>query len=92
MLKFLLGRILPRERSINMDLPHSIYGDDDPVEALATIIRAMAEGKISPSEGAALSSVMEAYRRASADAELVQRMDDLAGHAEKGHELAGGWR
>ena len=55
MLKFLLGRILPRERSINMDLPHSIYGDDDPVEALATIIRAMAEGKMDASKNLAKS-------------------------------------
>jgi hypothetical protein len=90
MLKFLLGRILPRERSINIDLPHSIYGDDDPVEALATIIRAVAEGKISPSEGAALSSMMEAYRRASADAELAQRMDGLEATLRKAMSLLAG--
>jgi hypothetical protein len=60
------------------------------VEALATIIRAVAEGKISPSEGAALSSMMEAYRRASADAELAQRMDGLEATLRKAMSLLAG--
>jgi hypothetical protein len=77
MLKFLLGRILPRERIIKIDLPHTIYGDDDPVEALAEIIRSVGEGKISPSEGAALATMMESYRRASEYSELTRRMDEL---------------
>jgi hypothetical protein len=77
MLRFLLGRILPRERSIKIDLPHSIYGDEDPVEALAKIIRAVAEGEISPSEGASLATLMESYRRASELSELTTRMDEL---------------
>jgi hypothetical protein len=58
MLKFLLGRILPRERSIKIDLPSTIYERDNPMEALAEIIRAVAEGKISPSEGAALATMI----------------------------------
>jgi hypothetical protein len=77
MLKFLLARILPRERVIKIDLPHTIYGDDDPVEALVEIIRSVAEGKISPSEGAALATMMESYRRASEHSELTSRMDEL---------------
>jgi len=76
MLKFLLGRILPRERAIKIDLPHAIYGDDDPVSALVAIIRTVAEGKVSPSEGAALATLMESYRRASEYGELTKRMDD----------------
>jgi hypothetical protein len=77
MLKFLLGRILPRERVIKIDIPHTIYGDEDPVEALVEIIRSVAEGKISPSEGAALATMMESYRRASEYSELTSRMDEL---------------
>jgi hypothetical protein len=77
MLKFLLGRILPRDRTIKIDLPHAIYGDDDPVAALTAIIRAVAEGKVSPSEGAALATLMESYRRASEQDGLTKRMDEL---------------
>jgi hypothetical protein len=77
MLKFLLGRILPRERTIKIDLPHAVYGDEDPVEAIAAMLRAVAEGVISPSEGAALVTMMESYRRAAEDSELAKRMDDL---------------
>jgi hypothetical protein len=73
MLKFLLGRILPRERSIIIDLPHAV----DPVTALMGVIGAVAEGKASPSEGAALATLIESYRRASEYSELAKRMDDL---------------
>ena len=77
MLKFLLARILPRERVIQIDLPHAIYDDEDPVAALAAMIKAVAEGRISPSEGAALATMMEAYRKASEYSELTRRMDEL---------------
>jgi hypothetical protein len=77
MLKFLLGRILPREGVIKIDLPHAICSDEDSVDALAAMIRAVAEGKISPSEGAALASIMESYRRASEQRELTKRLDEL---------------
>jgi hypothetical protein len=83
MLKFLLGRILPRERSIKIDLPSTIYERDNPMEALAEIIRAVAEGKISPSEGAALATMMESYRRASEHSELTRRMDELEAQLEE---------
>ena len=36
MLKFLLGRILPRERSIKIDLPSTIYERDIPGVAAET--------------------------------------------------------
>jgi hypothetical protein len=83
MLKFLLGRILPRERSIKIDLPSTIYERDNPMEALPEIIRAVAEGKISPSEGAALATLMESYRRASEYSELTRRMDELEAQLEE---------
>jgi hypothetical protein len=77
MLKFLLARVLPRERVIKIDLPHAIYSDDDPTAALGVMIQAVAEGRISPSEGAALATIMESYRRASEYSELTSRMDEL---------------
>jgi hypothetical protein len=83
MLKFLLGRILPRERSIKIDLPSTIYERGNPMEALAEIIRAVADGKISPSEGAALATIMESYGRASEYSELTRRMDELEAQLEE---------
>ncbi len=42
MLKFLLGRILPRERLIKLELPRLDFADDA-VEALGCIMRAVSE-------------------------------------------------
>jgi hypothetical protein len=50
MLKFLLSRILPRERVGKRDLPPMNFADDA-VATLGPIINAVAEGRISPGEG-----------------------------------------
>jgi hypothetical protein len=76
MLKFLLGRVLPRERAIKLDLPRMDFADDA-VEALGSIMRAVSEGLISPSEGAALATLTNSYARAIDMADLVKRMDLL---------------
>ena len=76
MLKFLLGRILPRERRIQIELPRMDFADDA-VEALGAIARAVADGSITPSEGADLASLINAYARAIDIADLVRRMDAL---------------
>jgi hypothetical protein len=78
MLRFLLSRILPRQRLIMIDLPHSA----DPVAALMGVVGAVAEGKVSASEGAALATLIESYRRASEYSELTKRMDDLEAKLE----------
>jgi hypothetical protein len=76
MLKFFLGRILPRERLIKLDLPRIEFADDE-VAALGFIIGAVAEGRISPSEGAALATLFDTYTRAIDMADVVKRMDAL---------------
>ncbi len=62
-LKFLLGRLLPRERVIKLDLPPLNFADDA-VEALGSIMYSVSKGVISPSEGAALATLMKSYRDA----------------------------
>ena len=74
MLKFLLGRILPRERVIMVDLPPMVRADDA-VEGLGSLMRAVSEGKISPSEGAALATIVNSYSRAIDVADTVERLD-----------------
>jgi hypothetical protein len=83
MLKFLLGRILPRERPIKLDLPRMEYADDA-VEALGRVMCDVSEGKISPSEGAALATMVNSYTRAIDLADVVQRLDTLEAQIKGG--------
>jgi hypothetical protein len=76
MLKFLLGRILPRERPIELDLPPMNFADDA-VAALASILAAVAQGRISPNEGASLAALVDTYTRAIDMADVVLRVDAL---------------
>lgn len=72
MLKFFLGRILPRERTIPLYLPKLEFADDV-VEVTAAIIRKVANGIISPSEGATLAATVNANREAINLADVVRR-------------------
>lgn len=76
MLKFLLTRTLPRERPINLDLPRMEFADDA-VGALGLIMRAVSEGSISPSEGAALAGIVKPYTEAIDLADVVKRLEAL---------------
>jgi hypothetical protein len=76
MLKFLLGRVLPRERLIRLNLPRMDFADDA-VEALGAIMDAVAQGSISPSEAAALATLVKIYGEAVDMADVVKRLDAL---------------
>lgn len=76
MLKFLLGRLLPRERVLTIDLPKMDFADDA-VEALGQITRAATEGAISPSEAADLATVINSWTHAIDLADAVKRLDAL---------------
>ena len=78
MLKFLLSRMLPRDRPIKIDLPQ-MNSADDAVEALGRITRAVSEGIITPIEAAALATLVNSYARAIDLADVVKRMDALEG-------------
>jgi hypothetical protein len=74
MLKFLLDRILPKERPVVVELP-PMDRAYDAVDALATIIDAVGTGRIAPSEGSALASLVDAYARAINVADLELRLE-----------------
>jgi hypothetical protein len=76
MLKFLLNRILPRERAVKVNLPKMEYADDA-VEALGSIAQAVSGGQISPSEGAALAAIVNSYARAIELVDLVKRLETI---------------
>ena len=76
MLKFLLGRYLPRERLIKLDFPR-MYSADDAVAVLGHLMRAVSKGRITPGEAAALGTLVNSYTRAIDMADMVKRMDTL---------------
>jgi hypothetical protein len=63
MLKFFLGRRIAKDLPIQLDLPE-IHTPEDVVDALNVIARAVSEGEITPSEGAALTFLVESLSRA----------------------------
>jgi hypothetical protein len=76
MLKFLLGRILPRERIVKIDLPEMDFADDG-MAALGSVMRAVSEGALTPPEGAQLASIVNSYIAAIEMADVVKRVDAL---------------
>jgi hypothetical protein len=82
MLKFLLDRLLPRERSVQFDLP-SINSASDAVDALRAIIAAVGNGQIAPNEAASLASLVAASARTINVAELELRLENLEKRAEE---------
>jgi hypothetical protein len=76
MLKFLLDRILPKERSVHVDLP-TMERADDAVDALGAIINAVGTGQITPNEAAALATLVATYARAINVHELESRLDKI---------------
>jgi hypothetical protein len=60
MLKFLLERVLPRDRLLTLELPR-ISSVDAALEALGVIMQALGDGTVSPAEAAALSAVAKGY-------------------------------
>ena len=76
MLKFFLDRMLPRDRLITIELPDMLSAEDG-VEALDRILRAVAEGAITPREGADLASIVQKHSAAIETEDLVKRIDAL---------------
>jgi hypothetical protein len=74
MLKFLLDRLLSKERCVCVEL-RELLSSHDAVEALGAVIEAVSTGQISPSEAAALGNLIAAYARAIDIAELEERVE-----------------
>lgn len=76
MLKLLVAPLLPKERSVHVDLP-ATDGDFDPVDAMGAILDAAVSGQILPSEAAALAVTVTAYARSIDITELRVRLETL---------------
>jgi hypothetical protein len=71
MMKFLLDRILPKERPIQLELPRLDWAHDS-VDAMAEIVDAVSSGRISPREAADVAQLVSAFTQAidTTDAQL----------------------
>src|SRR5262245_49527855 len=87
MLKFLLDRILPKERSVRVDLPPIDFANA--AHALRAIIAAVATGRIAPNEGSALATLVATYARTINDAKVELRLDDIRKAAERNSRCPG---
>jgi hypothetical protein len=76
MLKFLLERVLPRERLLALELPR-VRTASDALEALGVILRALGEGLVTPTEGAALSAVARGFVDVEAVSALREEVAQL---------------
>ncbi len=76
MLKFLLDRLLPKDRLVKVDFPQLDFADEA-IDAMAAVSRAVAEGHITPSEGAAISNMISGYSRALEVWDLSMRVEHL---------------
>ena len=74
MIKFLLDRVLPKERAIQLELPPLTYAPDS-VDAMAKIVDAVSSGRISPREAADLTQVVSAFTRAIDVTEVQNEVD-----------------
>jgi hypothetical protein len=76
MIKFLLDRILPKERPIQLELPRLDYAADS-VDAMAEIVNAVSSGRISPREAADVAQLVSAFTRAIDQTDAQIEIDSL---------------
>ena len=86
MLKFLLNRILPRERLVKFDFPQMDFADDA-VDALGRVMQAVSEGRITPSEGAALALLINSFTTAVDTADGAKRLDAIEARLKGGPQI-----
>ena len=77
-LRLCLERLAPvrRGRPIRFSLP-ALEGPDDLVKALGGLLRATADGELSPDEAVTVASILETKRRAHETVELETRLAAL---------------
>jgi hypothetical protein len=77
-LRLCLERLLPprKDRPINLTLP-KVEGAQDLPKAFWAVVKAVAQGEITPEEGQALKTMLEAYRKVLETADLEARLSAL---------------
>ena len=76
MLKFLVGRLLPKERPVQIQFTASSE-KFDPVSAMDAIVNGAVAGRVAPSEASALADVVASYCSVLETTKLLERVQDL---------------
>ena len=76
LMKFLLYRILPRDRPIQLELPRLDYAHNS-IDAMGEIVDAVSSGQISPREAADLAELVSAFIRAIDITDAKVEIDQL---------------
>jgi len=76
MMKFLLDRILPKERPIQLELPPLLSAHDS-VDAMAKIVDAVSSGQITPREAADIEQLVLAFTQAIDASDAQVEIDRL---------------
>jgi hypothetical protein len=74
--KMALPYVLPKQRAVELELP-PLNGTGDTSALIAAIIKAVADGQITPSDGGSLIGAVEAYVRVKNVDDLVSRVEAL---------------
>lgn len=85
-LRLCLERLIParKDQPITLKLP-KVEGVTDIAKVLEAILKAVAQGEITPSEGQSLAAMLEAYRKGVELADIEARLTTLeerAGHGK----------
>ena len=77
-IRLCMERLIPlrKDRTVSFSLPE-INGADDGAKAMAGVLRALADGDITPSEASSVSGVIEIYRKTLETAEFEARLQSL---------------
>ena len=87
-MKLCLERLVPRRaRSVKLDLP-PLDSAADIAPAIAAIARSVAEGGLSPYDGAELSRIVESWVRALEIADFEHRLQELEDAKEENAHVA----
>jgi len=77
-LKLCLDRIspAPKDKPVTFELP-GINTANDAAKAAASVLEAVAQGEVTPLEGASVMGLIEGYRKTLETSELEKRITDL---------------
>jgi hypothetical protein len=80
-MRLCLDRIMPprKERCINLELRPIVSAQDLPIQ-FQDITTAIAEGRITPSEGESISNILSSHARTLELVEMDRRVAELEGH------------
>jgi hypothetical protein len=82
MMKYLLDRILPKERPVPLNLPRLDYAGDS-VDAIAEIVDAVASGRISPREAADVAQLVSTFTRSIELTDAQLEIDSLKSELDR---------